>query len=97
MDSKSRRIIKKWIKQEKKDRKPVYIAEGFVFMYPAKGTQDVDHYPVIWLTRKTPKGNVINEFMCGCRGWWYSEDDECTHVKDLKKQIEAGKLKLAAS
>lgn len=94
MDSKARRLIKKWIKQDRKDRRPTFIAEGYVFMYPSRGTSDVDHYPVIWLVRKTPK-NVINEFLCGCRGWWYSEKDECVHVKDLKKQIEEGRLKLA--
>ena len=88
MKSKSRRTIEKWLKEDKGKREPRYIAEGFVFLYPAKGTEGVDHYPVIWLTRKMPKGGIVHEFLCGCRGWWYNEKDECKHVRDLRHQIE---------
>jgi len=96
MKSKARRIAEKWVKQDKVKREPRFVSEGFVFMYPAKGTDGVDHYPVIWLTRRLPSGRVVHEFMCGCRGWWYSEKDECTHVKHLRKQIETNMEKAVA-
>lgn len=94
MKSKARRVVDKWIKQAQKDRLPTYIAEGFVFLYPARSVGG-DHYPVVWLTRSLPSGKVVNEFLCGCKGWWYSEQDECYHVKDLKAKIKEGKAKIA--
>jgi predicted nucleic acid-binding Zn finger protein len=93
MKSKARRIVEKWVTQPRQDRLPHYIGEGFVFIYPSRGSSN-EHYPVIWVTRKTKK-KVFHEFFCGCKGWWFSEEDECYHVKDLKQKIQEGRANIA--
>lgn len=84
MTSKTRRTINKWVKTNV--REPVYIAEGQVFVFPASRMGDAEHYLVTWMHRQTPK-RVFEEFACSCRGFFYSQDDECKHIKELKRQI----------
>ncbi|SRR6266576_2198298 len=99
MKSKARRTIEKWVKDNA--GKPLYIAEGSVFMYPSGSLRYQDengnapfHYLVVWLRRETPK-RTYDEFACSCPGFWYSENDECRHIKDLKQQIAEEKVRIA--
>lgn len=88
MKSKARREIDKWVKNAEK-RAPVYLAEGRVFLFPSESqVQGQQHHLVTWMYRQTPK-RVFEEFACSCLGFFYSDKDECYHIKQLKEEIEA--------
>lgn len=85
MTSKTRRIIEKWVKGAL--RNPTYLASGEVFIAPSK-SGNANHYLVARLVRYTPKRSYV-EWVCSCKGFWYSETDECVHVKGLRQAWEA--------
>ena len=84
--SKARRTIKRWVKTNVKE--PVYLAEGQVFLFPSDSRGSNEHHLVVWMQRQTPK-RVFIEFACSCRGFYFSENDTCRHIKQLQEEIEA--------
>jgi hypothetical protein len=84
MKSKARREIDKWVKNNVKN--PVYLAEGQVFLWPSSLPNGPTHYLVTWMYRQTPK-RVFEEFACSCKGFYFSERDQCRHIRELREQI----------
>ena len=97
MKTKVRRIIDKWVDQKQPwERKPIYIGEGSVFMFPSASLDRTSGYPVAWVRRTLPSGKIVDEFLCGCLGFWFSTEDSCRHIKALQTQIASGKEKMLA-
>ena len=98
MKSKARRTIEKWTTPNHEGkfsrREPTYLAPGQVMLVPSHGG-DSTHHIVARLERSTPKKFLI-EWVCSCKGFWYSEVDECRHVRLVKEAYEAAKAKLEA-
>ena len=82
MRSKARRVIDRSVAMGHSATK-VYLADGQVFMYPSDsgGT----HHIVARLERHTAK-RVYEEWVCSCRGFWFSQEDRCWHITDLQDQ-----------
>lgn len=83
MKSKARRAIERSISQNLSGPK-MYVADGKVFLYPS--ASGATHHVVAWMRRYTAKRSY-EEFVCSCKGFWYSHDDDCWHIRDLKEQI----------
>lgn len=67
------------------DTDPKYIDMGNVFMFPSQS--DLGGYNiVVWFPKRELAGEA---FLCGCKGFRYSTEDECRHVHQLKEEIEA--------
>lgn len=90
MTSKARTQIERWHKQQLPDREPMYIGQGFVFLWPSGGysRDNSQHHLVVWMV----KDDQREEFVCACRGFYYDENDECPHISDLRKQIHEGRF-----
>lgn len=89
MKSKARKHIEHWHQQKLPEREPVYIGQGFVFLWPSSGyTRDnSQHHVVAWMVKEGGE-----EFVCACRGFYYDGNDECPHIEDLRKQIHEGRF-----
>jgi len=85
MKSKARRVIEKWVPQKYADREPTYLGEGYIFVFPG-GEQPM--YTVCRYER-TFRNKYYIEWVCSCKGFFYSETDECRHVARLKEEWEA--------
>lgn len=94
MKSKARRTIEGWVKlgRDKTKWQPTYLADGQVFIVPARASVDVEHYVVAYLQRRTPK-RIYNEWVCSCKGFWYSSVDDCRHIRNIKQQMTAAKMR----
>lgn len=90
MKSKARKVIERWVKTGVRDA--TFIGMGQVFLWPASpGSPDPVHV-VVWI-EKPYRGKINDEFACDCKGFFYSDQDSCHHIRALRAQIAAAKMK----
>ena len=84
MRSLARRTMDKWVGKMWKDREARYLGEGKVFIVPSKS--DLwSHNVVARVVRHTAKRTYV-EWVCSCKGFHNSHEDECVHVRAFKEE-----------
>ena len=90
MKSKARNLIEKWANLAYKNKKSTYLGEYQVFIVPSSSNEST-HHLVAWRRMK----NNQDQFVCSCKGWYFSDIDRCRHVTFIMQQITDGRERIA--